>query len=201
MITKEDFQFFWKTHYSDIPPIGYLLRNYFFTDRWFRIHSLPDSKRYADNKSEMQTILDRQNILIDDLIGEHSYVLLFYKICENPTSAVFFEIANAIPLDNIRLDLVSPMKFEDECYLIQVIVKKKWVIGDIDNYLEKVAEEGRIISLDSDDSYTLMIIDMELNRIIAPYDSGVDIILSTNEERDIFKAKYKNWLSLNEIGL
>jgi hypothetical protein len=38
-------------------------------------------------------------------------------------------------------------------------------------------------------------------RIFAPYDSGVDMILENSEQRDEFKAKYKDWLSSHPQGL
>ncbi len=43
---------------------------YINSDRWLRIHSLPESKRYAESDFEYNIILNRQNQLINDLIGE-----------------------------------------------------------------------------------------------------------------------------------
>ena len=83
MVTKEYFQNFWESNYGNTPPLGHILREV-FGDKWFRIHSLPNSKRYADNADEMQIILNRQNTIINDLIGKgQAYLLLFYVISES----------------------------------------------------------------------------------------------------------------------
>jgi hypothetical protein len=37
--------------------------------------------------------------------------------------------------------------------------------------------------------------------LFAPYDGGVDMILENSEQRDEFKAKYKDWLSSYPQGL
>lgn len=203
MITKEHFERFWKESYGDTPPIGYILRNRFFSDRWFRIHSLPDSKRDADDDNELQTLLDRQNTLINDLIGNHhDFLLLFSQVSNTPMPMHFLEIPNTVDLDSIRLDIILPEDFEDESYLSMSFVNKKWKSGSINTYLEQMANEGRIIDINNCcHSYALLIIDMGQNRMIAPYDGGVDIFLNTKNERDTFKAKYKEWISSTESGL
>jgi len=204
MITKEYFQEYWQNHYNNIPPIGYILRNQFFNDRWFRIHSLPNSKRYADNNKEMQIILDRQNTLIDDLIGKkNEYLLVFLFYSEHADFELTKEIPNIILLDTIRLDTVSSEYYEDEYYLIAGFVNSIWESGSVDRYLSRIANEGKIINFDNsnDNSCSVLIMNMKQNRIIAPYDGGVDIFLNTQSERDFYKSKYKEWLSFTESGL
>ena len=204
MVTKECFQNFWESNYGDIPPLGHILREEFFADKWFRIHSLPDSKRYADNDDEMQIILNRQNALINDLIGSgQTYLLMFYAISENPESACFDKIADIIRLNSIRLDIASPEYYDGELYLVSGFVNKIWEETSIDLYLEKVANDESVVSFDACEFnfYHILIIDIKQNRVIIPYDGGVDIFLNTRCERDSFKSKYKDWLSVHECGL
>jgi hypothetical protein len=66
MMTKEDFQNLWTLNYPDTIPISYRFKHD-YSDRWFRIHSLPESKRYAENESEWEILLSRQNEIITDL--------------------------------------------------------------------------------------------------------------------------------------
>lgn len=68
---KNDFTTIWKTKFPDSYPIGYDLKG-IYDNRWFRIHSLPESKRYADNEKEYQIIYKRQNQIIQDLLGDNS---------------------------------------------------------------------------------------------------------------------------------
>src|SRR5690349_1682675 len=64
-----EFGTYWQKNYPDCPPVSYLLK-WRLSDRWFRIHSLPASKRYAESDAERQELLDRQNTVLLDVIGE-----------------------------------------------------------------------------------------------------------------------------------
>ena len=204
MVTQKNFQDFWEINYKNIPLLGHILRDEYFADRWLRIRSLPDSKRYAENDAEMKIILDRQNALISDLIGNgQAYLLLFYAISENPKSVCFNQISDIVLLDNIRLDIVLPENYEGECYFVSGFVNKLWEATSIDTYLEKVANDEKVVNFDACecDLYRILIINIKQNRIIAPYDGGVDIFLNKQCERDYFKLRYSNWLSSHELGL
>ena len=204
MVTQKCFQNFWECNYGDTPPLAHILQKKLFTDKWFRIHSLPDSKRYADNDAEMKIILNRQNALISDLIGDsQAYMLLFYAISESPESVRFNQIPNIVLLDNIRLDIALPENYEGECYFVSGFVNKIWETTSIDTCLEKVANDEKVVDFDACecDLYRILIIDINRNRIIAPYDGGVDIFLNTQCERDSFKSKYNDWLPAHERGL
>src|SRR3954470_19119956 len=74
-MTKEQFKSFWTARYSDTIPISHSFRHD-HSDRWFRIHSLPESKRYADNGEEWKVLLDRQNTIMNEVLGEKSKVLI-----------------------------------------------------------------------------------------------------------------------------
>ena len=50
-MTAEAFQHYWTRTYPDCPPVGFRLRAA-YQARWFRIHSLPASKRYAESEIE-----------------------------------------------------------------------------------------------------------------------------------------------------
>ena len=39
--------------------------------RWVRFHSLPGSKRYAENEAEYACVLSRHNVVIGELLEEH----------------------------------------------------------------------------------------------------------------------------------
>ena len=74
-MTKKDFNQFWKENYPDAKPIPYEFKRE-MAHRWFRIHSLPLSKRYAETPDEYAIILARQNELITDFFGENQPFLL-----------------------------------------------------------------------------------------------------------------------------
>jgi hypothetical protein len=74
-MTAEQFEIFWSSTYNDTIPIFHYFR-YDFYDRWFRIHSLPESKNYAENETDWNILLDRQNKIITDIIGENSKIII-----------------------------------------------------------------------------------------------------------------------------
>lgn len=47
----------------------------------------------------------------------------------------------------------------------------------------------------------MMIISFDKNRIVNPYDGGMDLILETTKERDYYKQKYRKLLSNHPEGL
>lgn len=53
----------WNEQWPGCPPIGYELRHC-RPDQWVRFHSLPGSKRYADNPAEYAELLYRHHTLL-----------------------------------------------------------------------------------------------------------------------------------------
>ena len=77
-MTSEQFNTYWALNFADSIPIPHYFRQD-YSDRWFRIHSLPGSKRYADNEEEWNILLDRQNKIITDLFRKR----FKFHICSN----------------------------------------------------------------------------------------------------------------------
>lgn len=74
-MTAEEFDTFWTSTYPNTVLISYYFKHD-YADRWFRIHSLPELKRYAEDEKEWQLLLDRQNTIITDLLGSGEEFLL-----------------------------------------------------------------------------------------------------------------------------
>lgn len=58
----------------------------------------------------------------------------------------------------------------------------------------KSESKNAILKAIADDEIRAMFICPSKNRILAPYDGGVDIIVETTEIRLKFENDYKNWL-------
>jgi len=61
----------WNEQFPDSPPVGFMLRQA-YPQRWLRIHSLPESKRFAETKEEYTELLLRHNIVATETLGEGS---------------------------------------------------------------------------------------------------------------------------------
>ncbi len=189
-----DFIKYWQTVYPESYPINSELKK-IYSKRWFRIHSLPESKRYAENEFEYKTILDRQNTLINDLIGNNTEIIisfglytddLTYNNYKKLTDFGEFNRVQSVPLHE-----VSPNEYEDEYYFDIYIKKDQW----------KKDSKNEILKAIADDKIRAMFICPSKHCIIAPYDGGVDIIVDSIEKRDELKLKYKDWLSGREDEL
>lgn len=191
---EKEFIDYWNLNYPDALPINYELKSV-YPDRWFRIHSLPESKRYAENEFEYQTILDRQNTLINDLFGENTEIIisfgLYTSALSNDNNKKLTDFGEFDRVQTIPLHVVNPTDYEDE-YYFDVYIK-------VDNWIKNA--KNAILKAIADDEIRAMFICPSKNCIIAPYDGGVDIIVDSTEKRDELKLKYKDWLSEREDEL
>lgn len=191
---EKEFIDYWNLNYPDALPINYELKSV-YPDRWFRIHSLPESKRYAENEFEYQTILDRQNTLINDLLGENTEIIisfgLYTSALSNDNNKKLTDFGEFDRVQTIPLHVVNPTDYEDE-YYFDIYIK-------VDNWLKNA--NNAILKAIADDEIRAMFICPSKNCIIAPYDGGVDIIVDSTEKRDELKLKYKDWLSEREDEL
>jgi len=194
------FRQFWQQHFPDCPPVSYLFKHR-LADRWFRFHSLPESKRYADNETEVTELLARQNSVLLDVIGTNSECFLvsgnyadspFSENLERCPTLGEFEFEEFIKLSKQVFDPEELEADEEPVYLTLFYAAHNLKNGSLDEILLCIANE-RI--------YNTFVINCEAKRIFAPYDGGVDVILKDSNERNEFKLKYKNWLSSRPDGL
>ncbi|NLP59304.1 hypothetical protein [Lutibacter sp. B1] len=193
-MTKFEFIKYWNENYPNSLPIeNELVGKY--ENRWFRIHSLPDSKRYAENEYEYNQILERQNKLITDIFGNNTDFQILIGLYQNDTmneNYEFLDYLNTfIKIMNIDLHKEKPDIYEDEMSYEIYVKQEKWNINDYNEILKKIA----------DDEIRAIFINPQQNSLIIPYDGGVDVILKNTEERDRFKSKYADWISKREDGL
>ena len=197
-MTSEQFNTFWALNFTDPIPMQHYFRHD-YPDRWFRIHSLPGSKRYADNEEEWNILLDRQNKIITDLLGNASNFILVTGGYSSEGSIELHPIEEVnsiakIPfvlLDPIDLNKLSPDEYEIGQFYKPMFSEQIWQSNKFDSILKDIA----------DDQLRAFFISVDKKNIIAPYDGGVDLILKDTETRNIYKQKYSDWLSQREDGL
>jgi hypothetical protein len=197
-MTAEVFNLFWAANYPETIPIPHYFRHD-YPDRWFRIHSLPQSKRYADNDQEWDILLSRQNQIITDLIGENANFLLVTGEHKHEDYTELHPIAKVdsivqIPfvlLDKMDLNKISPDEYEPGAFYYPMCSEQTWIPRKFDDLLREIA----------DDKLRVIFISIDNELMIAPYDGGVDFILKNSETRDSYKQKYADWLSERQDGL
>lgn len=195
---KEEFNKYWYLNYPESVPIAYLFK-YKYTDRWFRIHSLPNSKRYADNNTELELLLSRQNEIITDLFGIKTPILIVvgdYNFRGKRTAHItmkeeVFKPYSFTRVENINLYEVDAEEYtEDEIYR-PAFAQSVWMPKFHDTLLKEIAN----------DNTRAFFISFDKSIIVAPYDGGVDFIVKNSWTKENYRNKYSDWLSDREDGL
>jgi hypothetical protein len=197
-MTKENFQILWTLNYPDTVPISYLFKHD-YSERWFRIHSLPESKRYAEDKNEWRIIISRQNEIITDLFGQDTPILIVtgeYNWGDNRQIHIteeeeIFKPFSFILLDNIELNKIDAEQYDEPDIYRPAFAQTIWKLKYHDKLLREIAN----------DNSRAFFISFDKNVIVAPYDGGVDIVLKDSSTKEHYKNKYRQWLSEREDGL
>ncbi|MDR6194264.1 hypothetical protein [Siphonobacter sp. SORGH_AS_0500] len=197
-MTKEGFQKLWTLNYPDTVPISYLFKHD-YSERWFRIHSLPNSKRYAEDESEWQILLSRQNEIITDFFGLETPILIVaeeYNWGDNRQIHItdeedIFKPFSFVRLDNIELNKIDSEEYNEPDIYRPAFALTIWKPKYHDNLLREIAN----------DNIRAYFISFDKNVIVAPYDGGVDFVLKDIATKENYKNKYRQWLSEREDGL
>jgi hypothetical protein len=191
----EEIKSYWDEHFPGCPPVGYLFKQR-YSDLWFRIHTLPESKRYPDIGDEYQEIFRRHNTLCSDLFSASESIFLLLTQGSRAKKPILPKYINrrifsVRHMTSISMQEIDPTNNAHYFYHIWSF-KFHWEPGFLDGLFRKVAD---------DEIRNLILIDVESHHLYCPYDGGADILLGSSEERDSYKIKYRTWLSTRQDGL
>lgn len=196
---QNSFQSQWDSQFPNKIPISQLLKHY-FPHSWLRIHSLPESKRYADTPAEYELLLNRHNEIITDCFGENSSIFIvsghYFTFSRNIKA---YDPAFILPYkfnleEEINLKQLNPEDYDDDeedSFFRPYSIETTWQTNQHNELLIKIA----------DDEVRAFMLSFEQNIIVAPYDGGIDFIIFNEAKRNALRDKYKDWLSPREDGL
>ena len=191
----DSFRETWRRHYGDCPPVGFLLRET-YPDRWFRIHSLPGSKRYPDSAAELSILLARHNTLAADILGEESACVVVTNPEYEPRLVA--RARGQRQLAGLGLQVLmtvaatNPIEGGEPWSIPLSASRMAWRARALDDVLTDVA--NHLIS-------PFLIAAESSGRVYAPYDGGADLFVGSSAERDELRGKYASWLSSDPSGL
>jgi hypothetical protein len=181
----------WRAYHGDTPPLGWRLRED-EKSRWVRFHSLPESKRYAENQSEVSTILHRQNRIADIVLGPESvcWIVACFPTDVSDTDTWM------MPFRSLRSRFTMVRQWtisieEDEMTFDVYAAPVRWRSGGADRELTEIA----------DDKVRALWISEATGAILAPYDGGVDCIMPTPAQTVSLRGEFSSWLSPHPRGL
>lgn len=91
----EELRSWWQSHYGANPPLGHILKQK-IRKRWFRIHSLPQFKRYPETPDEYAITLERQIAVANEVLGVGSQCFLL--VGRYAESAKVYEESQNLPM-------------------------------------------------------------------------------------------------------
>ncbi|MEU5116870.1 hypothetical protein AB0G64_35905 [Streptomyces longwoodensis] len=184
---RTDLTELWQQHWPRCPPIGYQLRGT-YRDVWVRFHSLPESKRYAEDEGEYAVVLERYNTVLEELFAGADV----YVITPLWTTEAEFPALKAVTgyWQSMLVEDDPDPAFHTYCHLF--VARRPWRPGCIDDLLRDIAD---------DKVAGVLVTDTRMKRIYHPYDGGADVFLAASEERDRLRDRHADWLSRQPSGL
>ncbi|RZL16368.1 MAG: hypothetical protein EOO62_01505 [Hymenobacter sp.] len=154
-------------------------------------------QRYAATEVEARIILNRQNYLLNDLLGNKADILLVTG--EYVQDGVVFPAENTSALNDLlftaaeRIDLhqLSPTEYEPGQYYQPKFSEQTWKMKQFDPLLRQIANNET----------SAFFVSQRNGCLVAPYDGGVDIVLKDEATRDFHRKVYQAWLSPLPSGL
>lgn len=187
----------WHSSFGPALPVGYLCRAT-LPDRWIRIHSLPESKRYPDTKAERDEVLRRHNAAASYTLGEDSECILFIKqygesqhwpdyYVEDSRYAAEFLALNRFALQHMQ------SYDEGQDGPLQVFAtRQRWHTGAFDELILMCADGT---------AGPYMFANIGMRTAYAPYDGGADLFFSSSDAVVEARRTFSGWLSAIESGL
>jgi len=180
----------WSIWYPNGPPFRPSLRQH-YPERWFRIHSLPDGKRFAKTEAEAAEMLQRHNVSGSRVLGESStvaVVLAYGNGYRGSQESESVRTLQAIVSDDIpamwREDLlVADYLGEDIAFAIATTT---WRTGRFDRLIQTVGDGC---------AAPLLFFNMENGNVYSPYDGGADLFVCESSVRADIQRASEKWLA------
>jgi hypothetical protein len=187
----------WHSSFGPALPAGYLCRTT-LPDRWMRIHSLPESKRYPDTEAERDEVLRRQNAAACYALGEGSECILFitqygesrhwpdYYVEGSRYTAEFLALNRFAPeyVQSYDKGQDGPLQF--------FATRQRW---------HACAFDALILMCADGTAGPYMFANIDRRSAYAPYDGGADLFFSTPDAVVEARRTFSDWLSAIESGL
>jgi hypothetical protein len=176
----------WKTEMAPVAPVGHALRQYLSKD-WTRFHSLPESKRYAENEADRVELRNR-HITIATLLfvtGEPIYIYRSYFCEKRQRGKSKHQLAGRQLRESVlRLPVrvENSYETEDAPLFVRALVSR-WQPDFFAPLLDQVAdfrESG------------VAFVSPKSRNIYCPYDGGMDVFSFTIEPQEL-ASRFTEW--------
>ncbi len=159
-----------------------------------RLHSLPESKRYADTEEEYTILLGRQHALLADLYAPPELRVITCEWSDDPSPhGRQADLEHVVPGDYWRTVL------EDETEEPEFRIYTHLYAGLLPNLTTAL---NPLLCMVADfDTAGVIVAPADLGWLVHPYDGGIDVIAPTQADRDALRERHPDWLSQHLGGL
>ena len=165
-------------------PLAFLLRDK-INEHWFRFHSLPESKRYAESEEEWITLIDRHREVSDIVLGHGSRCSIYCAFYSD--TAIPDDISSTFKW---RRHNVFNQQSEEVIY--SYVTEGYWDFDTFIDLIKQVAnDEVRHISFHSH----------KTDAMYCPYDGGADVFSFDESFMNDIRSKFTHWKSAHSTGL
>ncbi len=175
----------WFSEYQSVQPTGWALRGA-FRDRWLRIHSLTNSKRYPVNVEDWSELRKRHRYATSLLLteGEQGFLISPWVCAGHDVFPVFgLKPSHWLPEFQADDDEAPSGPFH--------AAKVPWSFDSFIPILEAVAEDATCALFVTEDA----------SRIYAPYDGGADLFSTESKQLTAMRSALRDFLSPRSDGL
>ncbi len=186
----------WQQWFPNCEPVAHLLR-VAFPDRWVRFHSLPGSKRYADDDAEYAMVLERHNRILGELAQDGEVVALLTTGYSDTAVPIRSEVEllqldpHAVAWRTVAMHQKDG-NFSKPSFWHVFVSQRCWTPGLFDALVRMIADD--VLA-------NIMIVALDCRWLVHPYDGGMDVLMESSAARDKLKARYSQWLSARTDGL
>lgn len=182
----------WQARWPGCEPVADQLRER-CRGRWVRFHSLPGSKRYAEDDEERAVILRRHHEVLSELgtSGESPVLAVTAQYSGSQEPPVQDPVLVAVQPEAWHWRALSEDRGEGDLGWCHLFVSEA-TVRDLDDLLELVADDG---------CSGVMIAPPGLDWICHPYDGGMDVLARSTAERDVLRERFNDWLSSLASGM
>jgi hypothetical protein len=178
--------------FPDAPPLGYELRER-FPERWFRIHSLPFSKRLPESRSDRTALYNRQQAVASHLFGMGTMVIvLIYDWSGQSCIPRNHPLAALVPED-LEPAVILPPEDDDPYLPPTSIYALEFAWNPIELY--------QAIQVVAEDRASFAVFEAVGGGFFAPYDGGADMFYPSTSLREEAMAIFARIRAPDPSGL
>lgn len=169
--------------FREIYPVSFIMRKA-IAGSWFRIHSLPASKRYPADETEWEILFERHRALTDEVLVEGGPCRVHYTLFDD--SGFSEDLAPSLDWGDIR----ARSYCDDETLYTQT-AETAWSFDAFKPWIRRRSD---------DDLGWISFHSLDTDAIYSPYDGGADIFSLDPTFITKIRSRFSAWKSPHPSG-